>query len=41
MSFAPNEYGLILLSGSSDGNFALHEYKSKENNILKINHYYP
>ena len=29
LAFAPNEYGLLLLSGSSDGFLALHEYKSK------------
>ena len=28
IAFAPHEYGLILLCGSSDGSFSLHEYKS-------------
>lgn len=29
LSFCPQEYGLILLSGSSSGNITLHEYSSK------------
>jgi len=29
LAFAPNEFGLILLCGSSDGFFSLHEFKSK------------
>ena len=33
LAFAPNEYGLILLCGSSDGFISLHEYKS----IITIN----
>ena len=29
IAFAPHEYGLILLCGSSDGYISLHEYRSK------------
>jgi len=36
VAFAPHEYGLILLCGSSDGYVSIHEYKSKiKNNINK------
>ena len=27
VAFAPQEYGLILLAGSHDGNISIHEYK--------------
>ena len=33
VSFCPEEYGLILICGSSDGNVSIHEYKS---NIIFI-----
>ena len=29
VTFAPHEYGLILIACSSDGNISYHEYKSK------------
>jgi protein transport protein SEC13 len=34
LAFAPQEYGLILLCGSSDGSISLHEYKSKLHIII-------
>lgn len=34
--FAPNEYGLILLCGSSDGYISLHELKSNHMNLINI-----
>lgn len=30
LAFAPQEYGLILLCGSSDGSISLHEYKNEQ-----------
>ena len=30
LAFAPYEYGLILISGSTDGSISIHEYKSSE-----------
>jgi protein transport protein SEC13 len=32
LQFAPEEQGLILLAGSSDGSFSVHEYRSNANN---------
>jgi protein transport protein SEC13 len=36
LSFAPNEYGLILICGSVDGNISIHEYKNENWNAVKL-----
>ena len=36
LEFAPNEYGLILLCGSSDGFVSIHEYKNENWSSVKL-----